>query len=211
MLDVHPPHEKVHGIKDFLLHVFTMTIGLFIALLLEGCVERHHKAELKRDAEENLRLEVQDNARMLAAFVPVMATEEARLKRVLDFIEASRAGKPYELRGDELGFTEKILRDASWRTASATGALSLLDYKQVQGYANLYQTQDEVMRLQRAALDDYLIVQSYAVYAFDPKKITPAQLDAGQPLVRNALAHLEATEQLAQGLTLAYQQMEATR
>ena len=39
MLDVHPPHEKMHGFKDFLLHLLTITIGLLIALGLEGCVE----------------------------------------------------------------------------------------------------------------------------------------------------------------------------
>jgi hypothetical protein len=30
MLDVHPPHEKIHGFKDFLLHLLTITIGLLI-------------------------------------------------------------------------------------------------------------------------------------------------------------------------------------
>ena len=39
MLDVHPPHEKMHGFKDFLLHLFTITIGLLIALGLEGYAE----------------------------------------------------------------------------------------------------------------------------------------------------------------------------
>ncbi len=33
-LDVHPPHGATHSIKDFLLHIFTITIGLFIALFL---------------------------------------------------------------------------------------------------------------------------------------------------------------------------------
>jgi len=34
MLDVHPPEEKIHGFKDFLLHLFTITVGLLIALAL---------------------------------------------------------------------------------------------------------------------------------------------------------------------------------
>ena len=34
------PHEKIHGFKDFLVHLFTITIGLLIALGLEGCAER---------------------------------------------------------------------------------------------------------------------------------------------------------------------------
>jgi hypothetical protein len=28
MLDVHAPHERVHGFRDFLVHLFTITIGL---------------------------------------------------------------------------------------------------------------------------------------------------------------------------------------
>jgi hypothetical protein len=39
MLDVHSPHEPIIGWKDFLLHLFTITIGLLIALSLEGTVE----------------------------------------------------------------------------------------------------------------------------------------------------------------------------
>ena len=52
MLDVHPPHEKVHGFKDFLLHILTITIGLLIALSLEGCVEWRHHRHLDRDLLE---------------------------------------------------------------------------------------------------------------------------------------------------------------
>lgn len=33
MLDVHPPHELVHGIRDFLLHLLTITVGLLIATM----------------------------------------------------------------------------------------------------------------------------------------------------------------------------------
>jgi hypothetical protein len=39
MLDVHAPHEPIRGWKDFLLHLFTIMVGLLIALGLEGLVE----------------------------------------------------------------------------------------------------------------------------------------------------------------------------
>ncbi len=32
MLDVHAPHETVHGWRDFFTHIATITIGLLIAL-----------------------------------------------------------------------------------------------------------------------------------------------------------------------------------
>ena len=31
MLEVHPPEEKIPGVRDFLLHLFTITVGLLIA------------------------------------------------------------------------------------------------------------------------------------------------------------------------------------
>ena len=98
-----------------------MTVGLFIALLLEGGVERHHKAELKHEAETNLHQEILDNQKVVTGWVTVMLTEEDRLKRAISFIEAAKAGKLIPLKGDEFGFTEKLLNDASWRTASGTG------------------------------------------------------------------------------------------
>lgn len=39
MLDVHPPHHAIRGWKDFLLHLLTITIGLLLALSLEGWLE----------------------------------------------------------------------------------------------------------------------------------------------------------------------------
>lgn len=65
MLDVHAPHEKIHGYKDFFLHLFTITVGLLIALGLEGCVEWGHHRHLRREAEVNLRQEVRDNEKEL--------------------------------------------------------------------------------------------------------------------------------------------------
>ena len=58
MLDVHSPHEKMHGFKDFLLHLLTITIGLLIALGLEGYAEHWKQRELKKDATCQLPIAV---------------------------------------------------------------------------------------------------------------------------------------------------------
>ena len=71
VLDVHSPHGKMHGIRDFFLHLFTITVGLLIALGLEGCVERAHHRHLVREAEASLRTEIQNNANA----IPLALTE----------------------------------------------------------------------------------------------------------------------------------------
>jgi hypothetical protein len=55
MLDVHSPHEKMHGFKDFLLHLLTITIGLLIALGLEGYAEHWKQRALKKMPLANCR------------------------------------------------------------------------------------------------------------------------------------------------------------
>lgn len=62
MLDVHAPH----GLSDFFLHLFTITIGLLIALSLEGCVEWQHHRHLVREAEAALHDEIENNAKQVA-------------------------------------------------------------------------------------------------------------------------------------------------
>jgi len=204
MLDVHAPHGRMEGVKDFLLHLFTITVGLLIALGLEGAVERYHKAELRREAETNLRQEVVDNRKRLAGWQTLMKAEEGNLRRVMDFLAAREAGQPFDVRGIQLGYGIRELSDASWRTASATGALSLMEYRMVQEYAGLYQVQGEVMDLERESLEDFLTLQAYTTYRFDPDKVTAAQAAAREPEVRRALAHLEAMDEVAAGLTQAY-------
>jgi len=44
MLEVHPPHKAFAGIREFLLHLLTITVGLLIAVGIERIVEwRHHE------------------------------------------------------------------------------------------------------------------------------------------------------------------------
>ena len=65
MIEVHPPTEPVHGWRDFLVHLLTITIGLVIALSLEGCVEWRHHRHLVHEAEASLQREIESNAKGL--------------------------------------------------------------------------------------------------------------------------------------------------
>ncbi len=60
-MDVHAPHQPIHGFKDFLVHIVTITIGLLIAVGIEGLVERHRGHVLVREARGTLREEIEHN------------------------------------------------------------------------------------------------------------------------------------------------------
>lgn len=124
MLDVHVPEGGMHGIKDFLLHIFTITVGLFIALMLEGCVEKIHQHHLRDEAESNIRQEIRQNENELQTTLDAAVQEKKNLVSILNFLDARSQGKPYDVTSLSLKYTFGTPSDANWHTATATAALS---------------------------------------------------------------------------------------
>jgi hypothetical protein len=211
MIEVHPPEEKIHGVRDFLLHLFTITIGLLIALGLEAGVERWHHHHLQEEANVNLRQEIHDNRKQLAASHAAIGEEKDNLTKVLAFLDAHAAGKPYDIRSITLSYTMPPLSDASWKTASATGVLSYMQYDRVQQYATAYHLQDEFMQLQKETFGQYLRLQSYVIAGFDPDKLTATQAQTAGVDVRQAMAYLVAMDQVGDGLEKRYEEALAAK
>ena len=204
MLDVHPPHEKMHGFKDFLLHLLTITIGLLIALGLEGYAERWRQRELKNDADTKLRQEIRDNAQEIVSAHNANASEQENLTRIVDFLNARKKNEPYDTHQIRLGFAMGDLKSASWKTAAATGALGFMEYDQVQLYSAVYQLQDKYSTLQNQTIDEFLQLQSYVIFDSDPEKITPVDAGSAELDTRRALAHLTAMDQVGAALAREY-------
>jgi hypothetical protein len=205
MIEVHPPEEKIHGVRDFLLHLFTITIGLLIALGLEAGAERWHHHHQQEEANVNLRQEIRDNQKQLAASHAAITSEKENLTKVLAFLDAHAAGKPYDIHSISLGYTMPALSDASWKTASVTGVLSYMNYDQAQQYATAYHLQDEFMQLQKETLGQYLRLQSYVIAGFDPDKMTFVQAQTAGVDVRQTMAYLVAMDQIGDGLEKKYE------
>jgi hypothetical protein len=158
VLEVHPPHEKVHGVKDFFLHIFTITIGLLIALSLEGCVEWRHHRHMVAEAKESLHEEIKANSEKVAGALTGLHKHQDELKHDLEvlnyIIEHKKAPEKSEMK---VGFSIETLRDVSWRTAQATTALSLMPYKDAQEYADIYATQEQLAGAEKQATRDTIV------------------------------------------------------
>ena len=70
MLDVHLPHKGIRGFSEFLIHLFTITVGLLIAVQIESCVEWRHHLHLAEEARVALRAEIEHNLKDLKAAQP---------------------------------------------------------------------------------------------------------------------------------------------
>lgn len=158
MLDVHPPHEPVHGWRDFLLHILTITIGLLIALGLEGLVEWQHHRHLVHEAEASLHHEIETNARQLPKSLAQLHKEQGVLKQdltVLNYIvEHGKAPEHSSLR---LDFNIETLDNVGWKTAQASGALAYMPYSKAEEYADIFADQDELFVAEQQAARDVIV------------------------------------------------------
>jgi hypothetical protein len=137
-MEVHPPHEPVHSWRDALIHIGLMTVGLFIALMLEGLVEYAHHKHVVHQARENIRRELEDNHKNAQLDLGYLKKSGDRLKdgiKTLNYIQAHRGAKNQSL-GFDVEFTD--LNDSAWRTARDTGALGYMPLDEVQSYASIY-------------------------------------------------------------------------
>jgi hypothetical protein len=158
MLDVHAPHKPIEGIKEFLLHLFTITVGLLIALSLEGLVEWQHHRHLVHEAQASLYGEIERNAAALKGTSDQLHKEQADLKHdvsVLNHLIA--AGKMPEHEHMTISFGIHGFDNLGWKTAQATGASAYMSYSIAQQYADIYTTQDELADAERQAARDAIL------------------------------------------------------
>jgi hypothetical protein len=158
VLDVHPPHESIHGKRDFFLHLFTITIGLFIALSLEGLVEWQHHRHLVHEAEAGLHTEIQNNAAGMQANLDDLHKQQANLKHdvvVLKYIAANH--KMPEHDSMDITFHIQSFDSVSWTTAQNTGALAYMPYERAQMYSDIYSTQTQLFVCEQQAARDAII------------------------------------------------------
>lgn len=157
MLDVHPPQEAVHGWRDFLVHLLTITIGLLIAVGIEGCVEWRQHRHLANEAEASLQNEIRSNAKGMQDIAADITKQQGILKGDVALLkEFIRTGKmPHGHM--EINFHIAGFDDVSWKTAQATGAFAFMPYSHAQEYSDIYSTQDDIRKAEDQAARDAIV------------------------------------------------------
>lgn len=166
VIDIHPPHQAAHSWRDIFVHLATITVGLFIALSLEGCVEWQHHRHLVHEARENIRSEMQDNQKELKGALDVIHKEQAEVKSDIEALIKLKQNPEAHGLSVNLRFSNSGLANASWNTAHETGAFSFMGYPEVKKYAEVYDTQklfaDQTTRIASAYTNSFSVL-----YIFD--------------------------------------------
>jgi hypothetical protein len=200
-MEIHPPEGPVRTLKDFLLHLSMIAIGVLLALGAEGLAEHVHNRHLVREAKENIIGEIRDNHQTLQDNLPKLASNEQQLKSLLETLTKLRTDRHANIPDVTLNFNMLILDDSSWKTAGTTGALGLMSYAEVKDFASDYEVQDNVNRLSQQLMDYWL---NMTALNGDISKLSDQQLDDLTHRIQLSLSHLQAVENICKPLDAEY-------
>jgi hypothetical protein len=177
-MDVHPPTHPIGTWKDFLIHLGTITIGLFIALSLQAAVEAMHHRHLVRDARANLRREIAKNQLEYTANVRRLQDNRTQLKRDIDDLRQLQAGKSIDRNNLTWSWQWNSYSNAAWRAARDSGAITFMDPDLISEYSWIYFQQDYINTTALGIVTEETKTAAALQIALDPANLTPAQIDA---------------------------------
>ncbi len=153
-MDIEPPHGPIETWRDFFVHLVIITLGLLIALALEGIVGYIHERHLVHEANANITSEMRDNQKDVEDTVKAAVQYQKEMKRLIARMEQLKAG--HELNGSvNLTFEKADLNTASWQTAAATHAIAYMRYRDVKRYEDVYGLQADFELAQERAMDSW--------------------------------------------------------
>lgn len=143
-MDVHAPLEPIHGWKDIALHLGIVTVGLFIALMLEAGVEYWHHRHIVAEARANIRQEIEANHEAAQKNVGYVEKSIDAVQENVKTLHVMMT-RPKNFHGSLVNtMSFDAFHDAAWRTARDTGALSYMPYEEVQRYSDVYMLEEMV-------------------------------------------------------------------
>jgi hypothetical protein len=175
-MDIHPPHQPIHTVKDFLLHLLTMTVGLFIALSLEAAVQSLHHRHLVRDARENLHREIAANYQQYSINAKWVAENRDQLARNIELLRDLRKGKKLDPANLGWHWQWNSFSGVAWRAARDNGAVSYMEPNLISAYSWIYLQQDYINSTALAIVSEESKAGAALEAAADPSNLSPLEI-----------------------------------
>jgi hypothetical protein len=137
-MEIHGPEGPTNSFKDFLIHIVIVTIGILIALGLEGIRETIYARRIVRDARENFHVELVGNRRNLDRELKNDSEMLAQLDQIIaDLPKLRKDPAEFRARVAKLYPSGYFFSSSRWESALSTGALGHMSVDEVNQYAEV--------------------------------------------------------------------------
>lgn len=209
-MEVHAPDHPVLTFKQFLLHILIVTIGIIIAVSLEGAREWWHQRELVHHTRLNLRRELESNQKSVKMVLDAIGPARTRFETAIEAVDdvpghTSQVASLFSPVGGGLmnGVSFAWLNTASYKTAQVTGAFGLMEYDEAFKYSDIYDLQEQYMPTQDAAQRE--MTAAYMLGAGLLTKVSPTEAADVERQLRLGFAAMLTMESQAKRLTELYE------
>jgi len=204
-MEIDLPRAPIHSVKDFFIHIFTITVGILIALGLEQSLEAYHHLQLANEARANIVSELRDNKHNLDAVrgkIPKLIEEPESVLKIVNQALAHSLQKTPKM---GLHFNLVTTTSTSWTTAQAVGALSYMNYQEVKGFSEAYQLQQRFEDVQKAAFDATIsAISTVGEPKTGMEKWSNQDLENAKQQLQRCLAADQVYQQFAAALSQEY-------
>lgn len=207
-MEIHAPDKPIHSKKEFLFHMFTVVLGILIALGLEGIVEWSHHRALVHEARENIATEVRKNKETVEKSLSGIHQRQAGLNHIIDLMHrAEKDRKVFKGQITSLGIDTHDLYSTAWQTATTSGAVTYMKYEELNRYTDVYLMQQVFTSLQDQALNQMIDVGSLIEATMREDDVKNVPVEKFQAIAQEAykeLILLGALEGISGSLTKGY-------
>ena len=200
MLDVHPPHTATHTVKDFLIHMMAICLGLLIAIGLEQSVEYIHRSHERDHLREDLRTQAEEQVHLLhqneIAWAASIAWNRSILHAGRD-VAPSGGFVTFVLPQRKLvGITPSVLANGVWTAAKSSGAVAVLSRDEIVTWDQIdyvAQVTDKSFQDREAALQKVYALTDRTEMSVNPGATIHLAVADRDELMRDVASVIEST------------------
>ena len=204
-MEIHAPEKPIHTRKEFMFHMFTVVLGILIALALDGMVTWAHHRMLVREARANIATELRNNKEIIQKAVPEILAREKQLQEMISTIDEVEKGRKLPTAHVGYTFASYEIYSTAWKTASVSGAVTHMEYDQLKAYTDAYDLQQDFLTVQAqgfAAVGD--LAAAMHLFEQDLRKVPQSRLEEAQRQAVKILTIQKTLENVSAGLIQAY-------
>jgi hypothetical protein len=161
-MEIHGPTGPTRSLKDFVIHIVIVTIGILIALGLEGVRETVYTHRAVREARENFRVEIAENQDHIRRELENVRGMQSHIQKIVAELPALRQ-HPDELAPRILGIKPSFyfFSSSRWDSALASGAIAHMKVDEINRYAASNFLVHSYGALESAASPAWLSLEAY--------------------------------------------------
>jgi hypothetical protein len=154
-MEIHAPEAPIRGAKDFFVHISIVTIGILIALGLDGLREMLRERHLVRETRANFHHEFEGNRQDAGRELSQILLARDKLASILKAMPDLALQHPEDLAHQlsQLNNPYYFFAANSWQAALSTGVLAHMSPEEVAAYASATEAVRRYTQVQTGALD----------------------------------------------------------